>query len=219
MQLVNADRQLVIKFVQGAPFFLIIESVNELRKVVDDFILSTEDGTDTWILSEGEEILKKDSLIEFIFSPWTIDVNQKKIQKALLSTVIKMIRQGVEEEHAQSILKEMNIMLGNINIEMGCDFDYTADDITVILKGCDIRFIPEEDILIRISQYIKICSEFLNTKLFVFCGARSWLTSEELDILAKEAGYLECWVLCIENFSDGSEKNMILVDKDLCWVI
>ena len=37
--------------------------------------------------------------------------------------------------------------------------------------------------------------------------------------LAMEAGYLGCSILCIENMCSGAEKDMILIDKDLCRVV
>ena len=79
---------------------------------------------------------------------------------------------------------------------------------------------PEEgDLLARLNQYIKICSELLNIKLFVFIGMRNYFTGDEISMLAMEAGYLGCSILCIENMCSGAEKDMILIDKDLCRVV
>ena len=61
MKLVNYSRQLVVETETGEASFLVIESEQELRKLVDELFISVREDTEDWILSEGEEIKKKSS--------------------------------------------------------------------------------------------------------------------------------------------------------------
>ena len=219
MKLVNYNRQISIDLECGKPFFLVVEAASELRKIIGDLYTSISDDTEDWILSEGEEIQKKKAVTEMIFSPWMVNINNKRIQKELIKRIIYLINQGVENERVQNIFSEIRIFLDNISEEIDPGFEYDIEDVSELLKICNVRLEEEADILSRLSNYIKICAELLNIKLFVFVGMRNYFTSEELGILAKEAGYMGCYILCIENTYEGSERNIFLMDKDLCSIV
>ena len=208
MKLVNYSRQLVVETETGEASFLVIESEQELRKLVDELFISVREDTEDWILSEGEEIQKKSSRMEIIFSPWMVDLNNKKIQKGLIKRILKLLQQGVEMDRAQSILEELRVLLDHLNDELAFGFEYELEDVSEILKECGICFPEEGDLLARLNQYIKICSELLNIKLFVFIGMRNYFTGDEISMLAMEAGYLGCSILCIENMCSGAEKEL-----------
>ena len=93
MKLANFKRQLIWEFQAGERINLIVEAPDELRDVIRDLDISVQNDTEEWILSDGEEILKKTSAIEMVFSPWTVDLNNKKIQKALWKRITKLIQQ------------------------------------------------------------------------------------------------------------------------------
>lgn len=219
MKLVNYSRQLVIELKEGAPFFLILESEQELRDLVDELLISVREDTEDWILSDEEEIENKSSRMEMVFSPWVVDLNNKKIQKGLMKQILKLLQQGVETDRAQNILGELSLLLDHLNEELAFGFEYEVEGISEILKECGICFSEESDVLTRLNQYIKICAELLGLRLFVFIGMKNYFSCEEIHTLAREAGYLGCCILCIENRSDGTEKNMILIDRDLCRVV
>ena len=219
MKLVNHNRQISIDLECGEPFFLVVEAAGELRRIISDLYMSICDDTEDWVLSEGEEIQKKKAVTEMVFSPWMININNKRIQKELIKRIIYLINQGVENERAQNIFSEIRIFLDNISEEINPGLEYDIEDISELLKICNIRLEEEDDILSRLSNYIKTCAELLNIKLFVFVGMKNYFTSEELGILAKEAGYMGCYILYIENTCEESDKNVILIDKDLCRIV
>lgn len=68
MKLVNYSRQLAIELKEGDPFFLILESDQELRDLVDELLISVREDTEDWILSDEEEIENKSSRMEMVFS-------------------------------------------------------------------------------------------------------------------------------------------------------
>lgn len=219
MKLVNFSRQLKMEFHPGEAFYLIVESEKELRRIVGELRYSVQEQTDDWVLSEDEEILKKDQTAEMVFSPWMIDVNDRRIQKALFKQIEQMIQQESYGENLRDIMEDMRKLLNTVNEEMEYRFEYEIEDMLPLIKECEIHFEEEEDILLRLNQYIRLCAALLKKRLFVFVGLRQYLTPEEVDILVREAGYLDIAVLCIENTSDGTEKDMILIDKDLCRVV
>src|SRR5699024_4203323 len=178
MKQVNYSRQLVVETETGEASFLVIESEQELRKLVDELFISVREDTEDWILSEGEEIQKKSSRMEIIFSPWMVDLNNKKIQKRLIKQILKLLQQGVEADRTQNILGELRLLLNRLNDELLFGFEYEIEDISEILKACGINFPEECDLVTRLNQYIKICSELLDIKLFVFIGMKNYFTDE-----------------------------------------
>lgn len=219
VKLVNYDRQLSVELVCGVPFFIVFESVEEFRKVIGELSISIKEDTEDWILSDEEEIQKKSAVTDLIFSPWMLDLNRKGVQKGVIKRLVQLIQQGVERDLAQNILSDIGRLLDNLAEEMPFIYDYEIDDIAAILKECNIHFAEKSDLMERASQYFRICSELMNTRLFVFIGASNYFTDEEINILAREAGYLGSCMLCIENTSRERKENLILIDKDLCRVI
>lgn len=219
MKLVNFSRQLKIKIYSGEVFYLIIEAEKELRMVVEGLACSVRDQTDDWILSENDEILKKDQVTEIIFSPWMIDVNNRRIQKALLKQIEQFYQRETYSDRIRNFIEEMKTFLDDINLEMSHKFEYEIEEALPFIKECGIHFEEEEDILLRLNQYVRICAELLKKRLFIFVGLRQYLAPEELDIFVREISYLGVFVLCIENVCNGTEKHMILIDKDLCQVV
>lgn len=219
MKLVNGNRQIALEMKQGEVNYLIIESVYEFRNVINELCISVRDDIEDWILSEREEILKKDSFLDIIFSPWMLDINNRKIQKALFKRIMGIIQQGEQNSLISTVMSEIQFFLNDVNNEMPYEFDYELEDIMEIVKACNIHFQEAEDALHRVYQYIRICAEFLNIKLFVCTSIRNYLTDEELDMLAREIGYEGAYILCLENMENGTEKNKVLIDKDLCRVV
>ena len=118
MKLVNCNRQLSMELKNGEAFFLIMESEQALRELVNELFLSVREDTEDWILSEGEEIEKKSFRMEIIFSPWMVDLNNKKIQKGLIKQILKLLQQGVEADRTQNILGELRLLLNRLNDEL-----------------------------------------------------------------------------------------------------
>ena len=173
MKLTNFKRQLIWEFQAGERINLIVEAPDELRDVIRDLDISVQNDTEEWILSDGEEILKKTSAIEMVFSPWTVDLNNKKIQKALWKRITKLIQQDVQNEQVQNIIKEMSVLLDSINEEMEYNFEYAAEDILALMKACDVHFSEEEDLLGKLSQYYKNMRRAVRDQAICFCGNKT----------------------------------------------
>lgn len=218
MKLVNCSRQIALELYPGEPCYLVLESPHEFRAVVTELYVSAKEDTEDWILSEREEILEKSSTVEVIFSPWMADPNNRKMQKALLKRIFMKIGQD-KNFRAQKILGELQLLLDDINEEMNCSFDYEIEDISEIIKECNLHFSKEGDVLADLAQYFRVCAEFLKIELFILVGMRNYFTDKEMQMLVRETGYVGCSILCLESSSSGTEKNMILIDSDLCRVI
>ena len=72
----------------------------------------------------------------------------------------------------------------------------------------------------QICQYIKIVTEVLHKKVFVFVNFRSYLSDEQLEQLIELAIYNEVKLLFIENCQrDFLEQcTYCVIDKDECQV-
>ena len=134
MKLVNGDRQLVLKMKLGEINYLILESICEFRTVINEIRVSIKDETDDWILSDEDEILKKELAADMILSPWTVDVNNKKIQKAHLKYIMKIIQQEKATIQIRNIMNEIQILLDKINDETEQEFVYDLEDFSVIYR-------------------------------------------------------------------------------------
>lgn len=83
MKLVNADFGIRIKFIENRVNVLVIENPRDLSATIQDLLnqMNGEDGNYIFSNDEKEIEIKKD--IEFIMSPFTLSMNERKIKKAL----------------------------------------------------------------------------------------------------------------------------------------
>lgn len=198
---------------------LVLENSQTYRKVVQDLLCSIAEDNEQWIFSDNEKILKKSAVVDVIDSIFSLDLNNRKIQKAVMEDLYNF---AVDEEHYEKTLKLMSEIEAYIyQLEWGIDYNIKAsyEDFHNIIKvGVEGILLPE-NLFEKFHEYIKIASRLLKEKILIMIGIQEYFTQEEWEQIEVTASYENLYLLCIENRNFFDEENKILFDSDDCRVI
>lgn len=200
----------------------IIESPDYFSKFLDELWKQCENGIGHYVLSDNEKELDIRKNIELIFHPFTIDLNDKRI----LGKLYVELEQLAHSEQFFVRTQEMTQYILEYVLELEQRTDYILQtenelDLTMLLKSLSVKYeIMEESYLEKLVQYIKITSQLLKKKLYVFVNIRSYLTDEKMNLLIKEMMYQEIHILFIENQERSCLEGGIryIIDADGCEI-
>lgn len=178
---------------------------------------------------EGKIILQDDlkeisfkKYAELIFDPFSLDPNNARNLKKLYE---KIISQSTNEElyekklNYESVLKDY---LEEIIFLSDYELIYDDADYQTIYKSVNLRIDTETSGLIsKIIDYIRISSDLLGVKLFVFVNLDNFLTDVELLELEKFICYTDITVFCLQhklNRDILTNENLRIIDEDLCEI-
>lgn len=202
---------------------LIFENCKTYREIVQNLLNSISEDNEQWIFSNNEKILKKSSVIEVVDSIFSLDLENRKIQKAVTDNLYEL---AVDEEHYENTLKLMNEIESYIyELEWGMDYNIRAsyDDFHNVLKAGVTGILLPENIFEKFNEYIKIASRLLKTKIIITIGIQEYFTKEEWEQIEITASYENVYLLCIENREHFEQQReveaKILFDSDNCRVI
>lgn len=202
---------------------LIFENCKTYREIVQNLLNSISEDNEQWIFSNNEKILKKSSVIEVVDSIFSLDLESRKIQKAVTDNLYEL---AVDEEHYENTLKLMNEIESYIyELEWGMDYNIRAsyDDFHNVLKAGVTGILLPENIFEKFNEYIKIASRLLKTKIIITIGIQEYFTKEEWEQIEITASYENVYLLCIENREHFEQQReveaKILFDSDNCRVI
>ena len=200
----------------------IIESPDYFSKFLDELWKQCENGTGHYVLSDDEKELDIRKNIELIFQPFAIDLNDKRI----LGKLYVELEQLAHSEQFFVKTQEITQCILEYVLELENRTDYILQtendlDLTMILKSLSVKCeTMEESYLEKLVQYIKITSQLLKKKLYVFVNIRSYLTDEKMNLLIKEMMYQEMHILFIENQERSCLEGGIryIIDADGCEI-
>ena len=199
---------------------LIIEN----KKILYDFLMDLNSGNNYLenieAYDENNKKIKTCDLIDFVYSPMFIDVNQKKNLNLLIRLIKNDCENLIQEEvdeiknKIESLFKLIRL---DLNIDIESDIDFTNDD---LLKSMNV-FIKDtsSNPIERIFNYIKVSIELRKVRCFIFYGLYDFLTKNEIEELLLNCKYLNVKIINIEkNFDDKSLKfdKKYFLDNDLC---
>lgn len=198
---------------------LVLENSITYREVVQNLLCSIAEDDEQWIFSDGEKILKKSSVVDVIDSIFSLDLDNRKTQKAVIDNLYDL---AVGEEHYENTLKLMNEIEAYIyELEWGIDYDVKVsyEDFHNIIKAGVEGILLPENLFEKFHEYIKIAARLLKVKILVMIGMQQYFTQDEWHQIEITASYENIYLLCIENRNFDDEGNKILFDFDDCRVI
>ena len=96
-------------------------------------------------------------------------------------------------------------------------------DVQSLLKIAEIRFDDVQETLVeKILDYVKVSSELLDIKCFVFVNLLSYLTEYELEKFYEYVYYQKICVLLLESRVPDTVKKFsetVIIDKDSCEIV
>lgn len=200
----------------------IIESPDYFSKFLEEFWKQWENGIGRYVLSDGEKELDFRKNVELIFQPLSIDLNDKRILGKLYAELEQLAHTEQLFMRTQEITQYISEYV--LDLEQRTEYILQMEntlDMTMVLKSLSVKYeVMEESYLEKLVQYIKITSQLLKKKLYVFVNLRSYLTDEKMNQLIQEMTYQEIHVLFIENQERTCVEGCMryIIDTDGCEI-
>lgn len=198
---------------------IVLEDSKTYREVVQDILCSIAEDNEQWIFSDNEKILKKSVVLDVVDSISSINLDNRKIQKAVIDNLYNL---AMDEEHYEKTVKFMNDIEAYIyELEWGLDYNIEAsyEDFHNIIKAGVSGILLPENLFEKFNEYIKTISRLLKIEVLILIGVQQFFSQEEWRKIEMTACYEGTYLFCIENQEYFLEENKIVFDLDNCRVV
>ncbi len=202
---------------------LVVENPQVYYAVCRELLCQTEGQEGRFVLSRENDIISIQKNIDFVQSYLPFEMNQR----TLLSRLYKYLDAvAVSEEHyvatqrlRESIFSYTSTVLLDTDTPLEWDENFNLAELFKILK---VRFESNsENLAEQILQYMMAAHEFLEKRIFVFVGLKSYLTQAELSALYDSALGHGLWMMLVESTERKKipGEKVVLLDEDLCEIV
>lgn len=200
---------------------LVIENSDVLVDIVQDLYAQREGKEGGLVLAEGEKIYPFQKNVSVILEPFSLDMNERKIQTQLYQE-IKEEAYGSAFTETLAIQRELMQYLDGILFRVPYPVTYTEEfDLNGFLKWMKVSFENEaQSFLEKIVQYLRILSALCRVRVVFFLHLKAFLKEEELRELYKEAAYCKMQLVLLESvMRDKMEmEDICIIDRDMCII-
>lgn len=223
MRLVNVSYNIDIEFAENRTEIISIEGPDIYTEFIQELNSQLDGEAGNFVLSEKNETLKMDKKVEFIFNPFGVDFNEKRIISKAYN-VLKDSAEGLDELREKINSSIVNILDEVILRSPYDNFVYNLDlDWNTLFKLYDVRVQFEEGKLVdKLIQYIKMLAELLGIRVIFLLNISTFLTKYELQELCKSAQYEKVNLVLLEQreleLTDVKSRSHI-IDCDRCLII
>ena len=203
-------------------YTIVIESPALMCQFIEDLYSTLNTSDDSFSLFLGEKKLNVPKIVDFIYNPFGIELNQKKI----ITKIYQQMEGTAEDaEFFQETLEMKNMLNKYVSgllavTELPLVYDYNFQ-VSKLLSGLGISLDQEISLLDRLLQYVDLYNKILGVELFIFYGLSNLFSQSDIEQFAKEVAYKKIYLVLLENsLKDWFPKEKIkVVDKDLCVVM
>lgn len=219
MRLTYEKIGLDIKIVENQTNVLQIENPKIFIDIVQEFFDNyKKEGF--CIFEDGEE-LDKHKVVDFIYNPFDLRINDKKILSKLYSEISILAKEMLVREY-QEFNSNLLEFVDKVIYCSEYDLEYVSEiEISEVLKLCNVKIKDKDNSFIeRIIEYIRIISKLQYKTIFVFVNLKQFLMKEEIEELYKFSYYEKVSIILLENkqYDRIENENLYILDKDLCWI-
>lgn len=223
MRLVNVSYNIDIEFAENCTEIISIEGPDIYTEFIQELNSQLDGEAGNFVLSEKNDTLKMDKKVEFIFNPFGVDFNEKRIISKAYN-VLKDSAEGLDELREKINSSIVNILDEVILRSPYDNFVYNLDlDWNTLFKLYDVRVQFEEGKLVdKLIQYIKMLAELLGIRVIFLLNISTFLTKYELQELCKSAQYEKVNLVLLEQreleLTDVKSRSHI-IDCYRCLII
>lgn len=223
MKLVHEEWRQSIEFPDGGIRVLQIEDATYFSKVIQEFIDQSKTGEGKFVLSDGDKILDFTQTVDFIFSPFVLNFENKKF----ITGIVKQLQEIAQEEEymeTQNISGEVFRYLYRLLDYMDVDVKLNDElDIQqLLLKVAGLHLVRDEGNLLEcLTEYLFLSHKLLNTKLIVGVNFETYFSDDQLALLENTVIYGKISLLLLENKAKYGIINKwtgLIIDKDFCEI-
>ena len=211
--------QETIEIDEGEVVSLVIEDKKlhlELLKRINGQMQGVDNGI---ILSNKNEIIKFQKVVDF-FSVFPLpDINEKRILSKLLGALEEEALNEKNYSESMELLGQIERFIYNISDNISYNIDCSNSNIGTVLKSFGIHIVEDcESDLEQILSYMTIVNELLGEKLFILVNMKLYFDDSDLALFSQMVETKKQYVLLIDGI-EGNRINgikQIVIDKDLC---
>lgn len=203
---------------------LAVENKSFYLKLVENLI-NTLNGDDekVWLYDNEKEISisKKVLLISDVFN---IDFNTTKLTSALNANLKAMVSSSDLQIEYLNLVRCLTKFFDDVKKASDFSIDWKSEiDLSLLLKMASYKFTEYESagLLNRVLDYMKLCTDVLNTSLFVFINSKIFFEKDELNVFYRQCVQEGLNILnldCISLESVNENEKNIIIDKDFCEI-
>ncbi len=206
-----------IEFIENFINVLIIENPKTYRDFLT-MLTNAIEGYDTDLILSDNKELSIEKYVELILSPFSLEINNKRILNKLNEYLSKSLDDY--EEKYNKVAYSMNQFGSDIAMMSQYPIVYSEiQSVQQVIKALEFRIDDELPMNEQIVEYMRLNRDMLGKKLFVFVGLKSFFVEQELKLLYNDIIAEKFNVLLLEGYKYpyriDAEKTHI-IDYDLC---
>ena len=220
MKMVLRALNLLIPLDENKVDVIVVENPKVLYEIISSTILDTENAYRLTLIDDDGAAIAN-SKYEIVTSPFTINLNSKKLLNKLYKDFEETICTDLYEEYQVINSKIISLIEAAIfKIPYDISYNYIID-IKELIKICNISFEENHtNILERITDYIKLQAKVLELKCIIFINLHDFLSPEDLTLFYKEAFYYKINIVMVEAHAREKIENerIHVIDESECLI-
>lgn len=223
MKLVYANYGMEIPLLENQNTVVVVENQKAYAEILEALWNQTNGGSNItgFILSQDEKIKDISKEVEYIFNPFAVECNNKRVLSKLYSELQELVNMNLLQELTE-VNQELVNFLDEVIHQVPYPLEFELDlNFQSLLKLYQVKVdIGAGDLLERIIEYLKVMHRICNVRIYAFVGLKQYLQEQEFRQLYEFAAYEKLFLIMLEgreSFRLNSEKYWIL-DKDLCII-
>lgn len=206
---------------EGKVLVLSVENPQQFTNMVFEFQRGGEGSETNWMLVDGDSELKVSKVVDLIWNPLFLNLNEKKLVTALYKELGEYVNESLFSEYSE-VCSEQIAFLDRLALMVPYPLTFDLDvDVSGLFKYYSLRFEDDaESQMERLMNYLRLAHTVKKTKFFVFLNLKQFFSREDLHEFYKFVEYEKVHVLILEGYQSKplpGEKNW-LVDQDLCII-
>ena len=200
---------------------LVIENTDVLVDIVKDLYAQSEGEEGGIVIAEGEELYAFPKNAAVILEPFSLDMNDRKIQTQLYKEIRE---EAYESLFSETIELQSNLAryMDKLMLRVPYPVSYTEElDLNGLFKLLKVSVDSDaETFLEKVVQYLRILSALCRIRVVFFLHLKAFLKEEELRELYKEAAYCKIHLVLIESVMRDrmKEEDICIIDRDMCII-
>ena len=221
MKLVNAEYGIALELDENRITILVIEAKKLRIKILEELYQQCQGENGGFILSDHDQILKIQKVVDILLSPFSLDCNNRKI----LAKLYQEIRECGNEEffsEKEEINSDILLLFDKIMANVPYNITTTLDfDLAELCKLYNVQLEQTgETLLERLMDYLRAMSQLCTYKVFILLNFTMYLSKGELGKLYEFAAYQKVYLLFIEYVASSSiaDEKTCIIDEDGCII-
>ncbi len=200
---------------------LVIENSHLFYRFACDICNQISGNNGSTVVSENDKPCIFPKRVELLDQFVPFEVNTRLIISKLNAAFEQNALSPDYYETGMQLLSEIECFLNSMSLDLPCDVLFTKLNMGSIIKALGAEFRNEYHSLPeQILDYMELVRVLDRDKLFILLNPRSYISDEELELLAKDILAKGYHVLFVDSFSRRlvAREKRITIDDDLCEI-